>query len=179
MFDWPNILAGVFLGVVPLLIAYGYRSFIWLRNPLRNKYRGAFWIYHWSVIDPGAIREKELRASFSWIRARPTLSLPADRLMKLRYSGLILRSQGSVIYILLRGENHKENVMFVFNDPLCSALDVTTGVFASVDAKARPVAARALLASRRLHAQEVRVQLKSRNVIRAEPVLARPAESSQ
>ena len=171
MIDWPNVIAGFLLGLTPLVVTYGLRAIIWSRNPLRKKYRGKFWVYHWSLVDVNAIREKELTIKFSWVRAKPVVTMPPDPTTRLGYRGTILKGQGSVIYLLLTGAGHKENILFVFNDPLYPIFEITTGVFASVDIKTKPVSSRAILANKHISSEDAKNLLKGRNVLRAEPTL--------
>lgn len=141
------------------------------RDPARRKYRGEFWLYHWSLVQPSTLREKRLDGHFSWRRGRLRMHVLPDPVTRLRYEGDLLAGQGSVRYVLLRGKGNAECLALVVNDPLYTDFEMTTGVFASVDVNTQPVASQMLLSRKRLADAEVRKFLPVTRPIRPRRII--------
>ncbi len=169
--DWINVIAGFILGLSPIYITAGYNVYKLLRNPLRKKYCGKFWIYHWSLIDSGVIREKCIEINLAPLRGNLQIRIPKDPVTSLAYRGRILRSQGSVLYLLLHGDGNNENILFVINDPLNPDFELTNGVFATVDMRTAPTAGKILLSRIRFDVKEAAKYLEDSREIRALPMI--------
>jgi hypothetical protein len=169
--DWLNVIAGFLLGLTPLFVSFVHRTQLFLRDPARKKYIGLFWLYHWSLVDPENVREKNVEISFSLVEGKLRVRIPSDPVTGLAYQGELLKGQGAVRYLLLKGSGNNENILFVINDPLNPAFTVTNGVFASVDIKTTPTAGKVILSRGRLDLEQVKAYLQGRLFVRAAPLI--------
>lgn len=171
MIDWPNAIAGAFLGMSPVLVMYSLKALMWIKSPIRNKYKGNFYIYHWSFLELQTIRQRRLMIHSKWWRPGPKVSMSVDPKTKLSYNGKFSRGESSTVYLNLEGQNHRSSSLIVLNDPFDPRFRVTTGVLSGADALGKPVATRIVLSREILDAGQVRDILKSRQIIRSEPYL--------
>jgi hypothetical protein len=165
--NWPEVLVGFVLGLVPLLVGVGYQIYSYLRQPGRPKYRGKFWLYSYDFLDKEAVCERALELSPSLLHRATTASIQ-DSTTGLTYKGRFLKvGEGGVRYLLLDGVGHPEHVLIVLVDPLSSEFDLAQGILAGVNMEKKPTAGKVVLSKNRLDLVQAKEALHSRVVVRA------------
>lgn len=180
--NWPEVIAGFLLGISPALLGTAWRGYKFLRDPARRKFVGRFWLYHWSIVQAGVIREKRLEVRFSWIRGTMRVRMPKDSVTGLTFEGEMVVAHGPVRYFALRGEGNEERLLVIANDPLNPEFRFTSGILAGVEMEnTRPIACRTILSKEPLAAEALHELLGGRRLLKADPVWpkALPAISAQ
>ncbi len=151
-FDIPNLIAGFLISLVPGLIVASKRLFESVTSPAFKKYRGTFWLYHWSGTKE-VLREVELIFSIS-MRGITVCEIPFDKATSLRYKGELSRSVGSIMYIEFHGVGHREPLFLTFFDALHPEFILTSGLISSINLNNQPTAWKAILSRSRLPESE-------------------------
>jgi len=166
--DWINAIAGAFVAAIPVLIN---RSLLFIRNEAsvqRKKYRGKFYLYHWSGTQP-LIRTKIIMFRLSFWRGILAI-MPYDSVTRLSYKGKILRGGGEVVYVSLAGDGHKERIFLAFYDPVHPVFPVTRGIMASVSLNDEPMSWNMVLSRSPLAQPEIEQLLGRKQLLRARKI---------
>ncbi|MFJ8201790.1 hypothetical protein [Micromonospora chalcea] len=173
--DWPEVLVGFLLGLVPLVARQLYILIKYMRTSGRRKYLGVWWTYHRSTTGSGKIIERRVHVRYSVIFDRLTMrettahEVGADTL-PLTYSGHISSRQGMVRYVETVDEaSHERKVWFLF-DPFFDPVERTIGIYMSLDLRGLPSAGSMMLSRERVPREEVDSML-DRHVLRAADLL--------
>lgn len=153
--DLTNVLAGFLLGLFPIIIPPTYRAARTVKSGAFRKFRGTFYLYHWSGKNTGVIRRKVIQFGMG-----PTGRILAKMIKHpatgLAYRGHLSTSKSGPCYINFQGDGNEERVMLVFSNPVKATFTTTSGVFCSVTLDGTPAAWKAILSRKKMKKQEVR-----------------------
>jgi hypothetical protein len=181
--NWPEVVAGVFLGLVPLIVVRTYSYFKYVRSPGKEHYLGEWWNYYRSSTGSDQIRRDKLSIQYSFVRNRLVVhcfsggSHGPHRGM-LNYSGRLTARKNMVRYLYMSDEKSHAEEMMCFIDPFYHPFESTVGVSTTVDLRGLPVAIPVVLARKEL-SESVLEDLLSPNVIRTDPLKGLPGANDQ
>jgi hypothetical protein len=150
--NWPEILVGFALGLVPLVMRQTYIYFKYLRSPGKEKFTGQWYNYYRSSTGSGQIRREQLVIKYSFLRNRLVVEgaeggprSSGQQAGVLRYSGYLTSRQGMVRYLYIKDIASHVQEMWCLIDPFYAPFDHTIGVLISLDLRGLPVALPCLL----------------------------------
>lgn len=172
--NWPDVVAGFLIGLVPLLARQLYIVLKYIRQPVRNKYLGRFWQYHRSTMATGTIRARQIDIRYSLFTDRlvvKSVEVPGDDTAehRLKYSGRISRRQGMIRYFSLQDPESHERLSWFVIDPFYDPFNRTVGIYLALDLRGLPAAGPMMLSRERVPIDQVKECLKD-EVIRVEPL---------
>jgi hypothetical protein len=172
--NWPEVIIGFILGLVPLAIRQIYIVLKYVRRPSRRKFLGEFWEYHRSTAGSGKIIESKYNLKYSLFTDRILLegseSIPAGSDQGyLEYGGQVSARQGMVRYFELKDPASHERQYWYVIDPFYDPFEKTTGLFISLDLAGLPAAGPMILSRHRLPEEWVESHMDS-HVLRAQPL---------
>ncbi|WP_262015668.1 hypothetical protein [Micromonospora sp. Mcm103] len=173
--DWPEVLVGFLLGLVPLVARQLYILINYMRTSGRRKYLGVWWTYHRSTTGSGKIIERRVHVRYSLMFDRLTLREKNDPeggggSLPLTYSGHISPRQGMVRYVETVDEaSHERKVWFLF-DPFFDPVEQTVGIYLSLDLRGLPSAGPMMLSRKRVPREQVDSML-NQHVLRVAELL--------
>jgi len=162
--SWPNVIVGFVLGIIPVTIPLIQNYKRLFTNSERNAFVGTFYVYHWCGMK-NVIREKEIIFHIS-LRGTIDINSINNGTTNLGYEGQILYGKGSIVYIVLTGDRHKENALYVLNDPVNPKFKLTTGVFASIDFNGTPMSGKMILSRVKLKSSDAEAIIGSRELLK-------------
>jgi hypothetical protein len=177
--DWLNVIAGFLLGLTPSVVPALVRLAKAYRSAAREKYNGAFHLYHWSASQE-LIRHKRLTFSIS-IKGDIDVRGARDPVTGLTYRGSLEVGSLGLAYIDIRAEESGGNLLFVINNPVSPDFETTTGLLCASDLTATPTAWRCLLSRTELSDELIHKYLGPRELLTAPRILIpvkAPAEAS-
>lgn len=173
--NWPEVLAGFVIGLLPLVARQAYILLHYSRLPSRRKFLGHFWVYHRSTIGDGKIYGRQIDVRYSLTTNRLTFRAVSDPTTdtergQLTYSGRISTRQGMVRYFSLRDVASHERISWYIIDPFFDPFDITSGLYLALDLRGLPAAGPLILSRTELGSEEVERRLEN-HVLRVEPVI--------
>lgn len=176
--NWPEVIAGVALGLTPIVARQIYGAVRYAKLPGRRKYLGTWWIYHRSATGSGKIIERQWLVKYSWLLNKTTIrafdpqdSRRDDAGAPLTYIGSISPRQGMVRYINVRDPASHEVIVWYIFDPFPDPIVKTVGLYLSLDLRGLPAAGPMLASRKRLPAEGVDAML-SPEVLRVAKLLS-------
>lgn len=174
---WTDAIAGALVAALPILIA---KSVTFIRNQLssqRQKYRGKFYLYHWSGTRP-IIRTKVIIFKSSFRRGIKVI-MPSDPITNLSYTGTLLRGDGEVVYVGMDCDSNKEHVFLAFYNPIHPLFVATRGIMLSVSLDYEPMSWKMVLSRNPLTPADIKVLLDERQLLSVRKVNFRDSEAEQ
>ncbi len=173
--NWPEVLAGFGVGLLPLAARQLYIVLKYSRLPGRRKYLGSWWAYHRSTTGSGAIYERHLDVRYSLISGRLTVrahedQIEAARSSQLQYSGEISTRQGMVRYVSLKDAASHERLSWYIFDPFFDPVEETIGLYLSLDLRGLPSAGALMISRNRVPLAEMDERL-DRHVVKVSSML--------
>lgn len=171
--NWPEVIAGFLLGLLPLTARQIYIVFKYIRRPSRRKFLGSFWRYHRSPNGSGKIYETRYHFKYSIFTNRiiaksnddPSVGLKQGYL---RYFGQVSAREGMVRYFELKNPASHERMYWYLIDPLFDPFGKTPGLYISLNAAGLPAAGPMLLSRRRLPMDWVEKHIDSQ-ILQSQP----------
>lgn len=171
--NWPEVVIGVTLGLVPLLVRQIYLYFRYMRSPGRKKYIGDWWHYWRSSTGSGQIRQARLSIRYSFVRNRLVVRYLAAGVLHgggaLEYAGYVTERRGMVRYLYLKDRNSHIEETWCLIDPFYDPFDSTQGVSVTLDLRGLPVGTPFILSHAELEKDELEKKL-AQEVIRTDPL---------
>jgi hypothetical protein len=172
--NWPEVIIGFALGLVPLAARQIYIVIKYIRRPSRRKFLGEFWHYHRSTTGSGEIVESRYNLKYSLFAGRILVEgiesiLPGSEQGHLKYSGQVSAREGMVRYFELIDPGSHERMYWYVIDPFYDPFEKTVGLYISLDLAGLPAAGPMILSRRRLPREWVENNLDS-HVLQREPL---------
>jgi hypothetical protein len=173
--NWPEVLVGVALGLVPLVARQIYVYFKYLRAPGKRKYIGEWYNYYRSSTGSGKFRKERLIIKYSFVRNRLIVTCIEDGLLTgqdvgvLNYSGYLTSRQGMVRYLYIKDMASHLQETWCLIDPFYEPFNQTLGVMISLDLRGLPVALPNLLSRTEMDSDDVE-RLLSKEAILTDPL---------
>lgn len=170
--NWPEVVAGFLIGLVPLVASRLYLYLHYVRSPGRRRYLGDWHGYWRSTTGRGFVGHEKLNIKYSLLRNRLIVTVATPSMLgqtELEYEGSISERRGMVRYFHLRNRVADFDESWIMIDPFFDPIDVTEGVQVTVDIRGLPVATAQLLSRRELSESELEVRL-SKTIITTDPL---------
>jgi hypothetical protein len=170
--NWPEVVAGFFLGGSPLLIRQTYLYFRFLRSPGKRRYLGHWHGYWRSTTGMGWILQEQIDVRYSYIRNTllvKTTTPGAKGNSTMQYTGTISERQGVVRYWNLQDSVTQVRETWILVDPYYDPIEVAEGVQVTVDMRGLPVATAQLISRSELELDELERRVAN-GVINTDPL---------
>jgi hypothetical protein len=164
--NWPEVFAGVALGLTPALIISLYRYIRYVRLPGSRKFVGRWYVYHRSTMGTGKLLESHSTIKYSIVLNRFSLTRESDTL---NYRGTMSGRQGMVRYLSLKDSASHEQITWYIIDPFDNDIDTTIGLYLALDLHGLPACGPMLLSRKQLLMTEVESRLPD-TVVRVQPL---------